>query len=535
MILNYFLRSLNLRSECVPDDLNTRMEITHLFKYRTDKPVKENVLYIVPPENLDSAEKAAKKAQTSAFICCGVSKDQQAVSGSKLVFCDKPFEKVWETLEPKADKMQTFEITVMNLALYESSVAAVLNTASSYWNMSFYILDRGGQLLFSAAEKRLEGMEDIAHLFGKSLDDVFSSSIARSSEGSVVYLGQPFGKTSSLMSMIKGHENTWWMITVSQKKDELENLYAGRLVSSLIDLILDKFDYAPDSPSGRFADVFASIIGKRIVSADDIKKALLPAADPDKHYWFRFMIIAGSDSKRNTEELKRMIPYLAKNLPFTHFLIYESELVCVSLFDDQQLNRIEELFKPVISSKAPSRESFWLEEYLKKHQCRCAIDEACSRFNDFSTCWRITHDMLRICTHMSNMADYTCIRTDIFKPYCILDYAGKYFEKELDSSSFLLLCNPALITLYKYDFVNNTTLCDILLTYLVNNRSVERTAQKCFMHRNTIKSKLELIQQITPLNLDDPEVFVSLLVSFRMINYYAFYLGGAIDDAKKNY
>ena len=97
------------------------------------------------------------------------------------------------------------------------------------------------------------------------------------------------------------------------------------------------------------------------------------------------------------------------------------------------------------------------------------------------------------------------------------------------------LCNPALITLYRYDFLNGSILCDILQTYLLNNRSVERTAQKCYMHRNTIKSKLELIQQITPLDLDDPEVFISLIISFRLINYYGFYAGGAIDDAKKNY
>ncbi|AOY76829.1 PucR family transcriptional regulator [Clostridium formicaceticum] len=62
-----------------------------------------------------------------------------------------------------------------------------------------------------------------------------------------------------------------------------------------------------------------------------------------------------------------------------------------------------------------------------------------------------------------------------------------------------------LFPLYEYDKINETHLIDTLEKFLDNGRSMHTTAKQLFIHRNTLKYRLEKIEQLTGYSLNNQE------------------------------
>ncbi len=102
-----------------------------------------------------------------------------------------------------------------------------------------------------------------------------------------------------------------------------------------------------------------------------------------------------------------------------------------------------------------------------------------------------------------------CYRFDDY----ILDYV---LDQSTTQISPELLCHQSLSVLRKYDKENNTELFRTLDVYLSLERNALQTANTLFIHRSTLFYRLERIQKLTKLNLDDPQVRLVLLLSFSM-------------------
>ncbi len=85
-----------------------------------------------------------------------------------------------------------------------------------------------------------------------------------------------------------------------------------------------------------------------------------------------------------------------------------------------------------------------------------------------------------------------------------------------------LLCHPALKYLQNYDLEHETDYFRTLYVYLKNERHAKRTSEALFIHRNTLFKRLEKIQDLVSLNLDDFRIRMWLLLSF---SYYEFMPG----------
>lgn len=101
-----------------------------------------------------------------------------------------------------------------------------------------------------------------------------------------------------------------------------------------------------------------------------------------------------------------------------------------------------------------------------------------------------------------------------FEDY-ILDYA---LEQSTSQISPELLCHQSLSVLKKYDEENNTEFLRTLEVYLTLERNALQTANALFIHRSTLFYRLERIQKLTKLNLDNPKERLVLLMSFSMMN-----------------
>ncbi|SNS98594.1 PucR C-terminal helix-turn-helix domain-containing protein [Anaerovirgula multivorans] len=62
-----------------------------------------------------------------------------------------------------------------------------------------------------------------------------------------------------------------------------------------------------------------------------------------------------------------------------------------------------------------------------------------------------------------------------------------------------------LIPLYEYDKINETHLVETLKRFLENSKNMHATAKQLFIHRNTLKYRLEKIEQLTGYALNNQE------------------------------
>jgi hypothetical protein len=98
-------------------------------------------------------------------------------------------------------------------------------------------------------------------------------------------------------------------------------------------------------------------------------------------------------------------------------------------------------------------------------------------------------------------------------------YATHLVHSLSDTTSLKSICHPKIQQLRLYDEKNNTDLIYNLTTYLQNGRNIQHTADKLFIHRNTLTYRLEKIEKILELPLDDEKNFLHLYFSCILVDY----------------
>ena len=101
-------------------------------------------------------------------------------------------------------------------------------------------------------------------------------------------------------------------------------------------------------------------------------------------------------------------------------------------------------------------------------------------------------------------------------------YAGCSFYDLLstaDRSSLGLYCHPALSILSRYDSDSDANLYHTLEAYLASGCSVKATAERLFIHRNSLDYRLARIRELTGLDLADSNVRFQLAMSYRIDHF----------------
>lgn len=105
------------------------------------------------------------------------------------------------------------------------------------------------------------------------------------------------------------------------------------------------------------------------------------------------------------------------------------------------------------------------------------------------------------------------------KIYRCQDVAMRMVGKIVDEYTTASLLHPALSAIRAHDQKFKTNYYDTLFSFLRNERRHQQTAEELFIHRNTLFLRLEKIQELWPLNLNDTEERFYLLFSFYQDQY----------------
>lgn len=96
--------------------------------------------------------------------------------------------------------------------------------------------------------------------------------------------------------------------------------------------------------------------------------------------------------------------------------------------------------------------------------------------------------------------------------YHLIDIASEH----KDLKNFF---NPSLIALINYDRKNNTSYSESLYAYLANGNSIAAAAHALNIHRNTMDYRINKIAEIMNLNLNNPDITLSLYLSYKILKF----------------
>lgn len=88
-----------------------------------------------------------------------------------------------------------------------------------------------------------------------------------------------------------------------------------------------------------------------------------------------------------------------------------------------------------------------------------------------------------------------------------------------EEENLFQFCHSAVILLRDYDLTHETDLLESLRVYLTHNRSIGESASALYIHRNTMNYRIARINELTRMDLSDPEVFCHLLFSFYALDF----------------
>lgn len=99
--------------------------------------------------------------------------------------------------------------------------------------------------------------------------------------------------------------------------------------------------------------------------------------------------------------------------------------------------------------------------------------------------------------------------------YC--DYMLNHILSFCSRENILLLCHDSVIRLKQVDIEKNTEYFKTLHIFIKNERSLKKTSQELFIHRNTLIYRLDKIRDMLNIDLDSADTRLHILLSYKLL------------------
>lgn len=112
-------------------------------------------------------------------------------------------------------------------------------------------------------------------------------------------------------------------------------------------------------------------------------------------------------------------------------------------------------------------------------------------------------------------------KTDpMFWYYKFEDYVVPYLlVKGMKGYPARIFYPEGLIRIFSYDESHHTDLAGTLRVYLECNMNIAHASEKLYIHRSTFLYRIERIQKITNMDIQNPEIRFWLLISYHLLDY----------------
>ena len=115
-------------------------------------------------------------------------------------------------------------------------------------------------------------------------------------------------------------------------------------------------------------------------------------------------------------------------------------------------------------------------------------------------------------------------------PYFAIHLGARQFMSTYKTDNLMFLAHPDVVKLYYHDLRRKDNLIDVLFEYVISQGNVQLTANKLYMHRNTVQNKLNKIREIADLDFDQGENRFLLLFSCFILKYLQKYIKKDLEE-----
>ncbi len=113
---------------------------------------------------------------------------------------------------------------------------------------------------------------------------------------------------------------------------------------------------------------------------------------------------------------------------------------------------------------------------------------------------------------------YGQVRDPHFWYYRFEDYLLDYLlVQSAGELSAMQVCHPALAALRAHDAEQGTDFARTLVCFLRNNQNTTQSAEELFIHRTSLMRRMAQIKVIAPVDLDDQDQVLHLLISAKLL------------------
>lgn len=260
-----------------------------------------------------------------------------------------------------------------------------------------------------------------------------------------------------------------------------------------------------------FASLLNDFDTNKPLSGVEIRDRIRFLPCPVRKYIRCFIVTFCTEQPSSSYNL--LLSRLAQLLPGTNMTIWNNSIIILQSADKQEFQNISAVNMDVWNA------------LLDEFQAKAVISNSVSTYDSFRTIYYLTLRLSKILSRMHITNPYrNMIFYDDYALYLVIDMAAEQFQHKLSSNDIILFAAPVVITLTRYDKQHNTNLRDVLYHYIRNGRSVSKTAEIMYMHRNTVLNKLKKIQELCPLDLEDGISTEILMFSCQLTKYYEEYM-----------
>lgn len=235
------------------------------------------------------------------------------------------------------------------------------------------------------------------------------------------------------------------------------------------------------SQLGSSMDVFRDLLNRRSTSTENVNWALDYLGWKDSTDAFH---VIAFDMGESSKEKADAVSQLEYNVPSCKVLDWNGRTVMLA-----PAQAIKQFKQPLIYA-------------CRMMGVRCSVSLG---FCDW-TQLRDYYDQAVFCLSLKGAAEPVC-----FCPDHIWELFTWNFSR---AGSAEMLIHPAISHLRDYDKKHRTSYAKTLYTYLICERSTSSAADAMFIHRNTLQYRITRIQELIPLDLEDPSVRMHIILSY---------------------
>ncbi|ODA42569.1 helix-turn-helix domain-containing protein [Desulfosporosinus sp. BG] len=184
---------------------------------------------------------------------------------------------------------------------------------------------------------------------------------------------------------------------------------------------------------------------------------------------------------------------LENQIPKSKAVIYEDKIVLIISYDDH-----DQFYKSEINK---------LKMFLKTYHIYAGMSRCFHNLEEVQEHYFQSLDALRL-GMLLNEEDY-------FHPY--EEYAIYHFAESSGVENLRKNCHPSLWKLIEYDGENNTDYTRSLYTFIIHSKNITESAKASNIHRNTMFYRLEKIESIMNIDINNSNTFLHLHLSFKIL------------------